>query len=114
MIRIKRVYDKAKKDDGVRILVDRVWPRGVSKQEAKVDIWLKAVAPSSKLRKWFGHKPGRWKEFRKRYRKELDNWKEVLLPTVRFLEDDRGSVTLLFAAKDEKHNNAVVLRDYLK
>ncbi|SLN26890.1 DUF488 domain-containing protein [Oceanibacterium hippocampi] len=111
-IAIKRIYDGASRRDGYRVLVDRVWPRGVSKEEADIDRWAKEIAPSSKLRKWFGHDPERWDEFRKRYREELDEQTD----TLRELLDDCGGkrMTLLFGAKDTEHNQAVVLKDVLK
>lgn len=111
MIRIKRVYDEPTPEDGKRILVDRLWPRGITKDKARIDEWLKEVAPSDGLRQWFGHDPARWDEFRERYRRELDA-KAELLDGLRKLVAG-GTVTLLFAAKDEKHNNAVVLKDIL-
>lgn len=108
ILKIKRVYLSADKSDDLRILVDRLWPRGVSKQEAKIDLWLKDIAPSQDLRKWFGHDPNKWKEFQKRYRGELKGKKE-LLDQIRELEKKNEMVTLVFAAKDTDHNNAVVL-----
>ncbi len=108
MIRAKRVYDKPGKEDGFRILVDRIWPRGMSKGEAGVDLWLKEVAPSGGLRKWFSHEPEKWGEFQKRYKKELKERPEQI-QRIRQLEKNRGTVTLLYAAKDEEHNNAVAL-----
>ena len=112
MIRIKRVYDLPAPDDGRRVLVDRLWPRGVAKNEARIDEWLKEIAPSDELRKWFGHDPARWQEFRKRYREELKRHGE-LLEKLR-AEAIKGTVTLLFAAKDTEHNNAVVLQEILQ
>lgn len=114
MIKVKRIYQPAASNDGVRVLVDRLWPRGVSKEDARVDIWLKAIAPSDDLRKWFGHDEERWDEFRKRYAEELDPWRDVLIPMFQFLERDHGTVTLLFGAKDEENNNAVALQEYLQ
>jgi len=111
MIRIKRVYDPVRPDDGRRVLVDRLWPRGVAKDEARIDEWLKEVAPSDELRKWFGHDPAKWEEFRTRYRQELKPRGE-LLERLRS-EARKGTVTLLFAAKDVEHNNAVVLKEML-
>jgi uncharacterized protein YeaO (DUF488 family) len=110
-IEVKRVYAAAGKDDGARVLVDRVWPRGVSKAKAKADGWLKEVAPSTKLRKWFGHDPAKWTEFKKRYFAELKEAKEAV-GELRALAK-RGKVTLLFGAKDEEHNQAVALREFL-
>ena len=109
-IGLKRVYETASKNDGVRILVDRLWPRGLSKDLAKIDLWLREVAPSNALRRWFNHESEKWDEFRRRYFAELtDNAaaRSVLE------EASRAKVTLLFAAKDEERNNAVALREYL-
>ncbi|QYX56342.1 DUF488 domain-containing protein [Roseovarius sp. SCSIO 43702] len=110
-IRCKRAYDDPADNDGHRVLVDAMWPRGVSKEEARLDEWLKDVAPSDDLREWFDHDPDKWDEFRDRYHEELDDNDAVddLLDKVR-----DGRVTLVYAAKDEEHNNAVALRDYLK
>jgi uncharacterized protein YeaO (DUF488 family) len=113
MIRIARIYEPSKKHDGWRVLVDRLWPRGVRKEAAHVDQWMKEIAPSTEIRKWFGHKPERWAGFQKRYRGELAKKKE-LVETLRAMERKHGTVTLLFGAKDEEHNQAVVLRDLLK
>jgi uncharacterized protein YeaO (DUF488 family) len=113
MIRIKRVYEKPMKEDGWRVLVDRLWPRGMKKEAVNVDVWMKDVAPSNSLRKWFGHKPEKWSEFEKRYRGELAKKKE-LLGALRKMAKDHGTLTLLFGAKDEEHNQAVVLADKLK
>jgi uncharacterized protein YeaO (DUF488 family) len=110
-LKIKRVYEKPQKDDGVRVLVDRLWPRGISKEEAKIELWLKNVAPGAELRKWFGHDPEKWNEFKKRYFHELDQEKEAV-ETLR-ASAQKGMVTLLFGAKDEKHNNAQALMEYL-
>jgi len=112
-LKIKRVYEKPSKEDGWRVLVDRLWPRGMKKKTAHVDIWMKDVAPSDALRKWFGHKPEKWKEFQKRYRSELAKNKE-LVAEIRKMEQEHGTVTLLFGAKDEEHNQAVVLAAVLK
>jgi uncharacterized protein YeaO (DUF488 family) len=113
MIEIKRVYEKRAKEDGWRVLVDRLWPRGMKKKAAHVDVWMKDVAPSDALRKWFGHEPEKWNEFQKRYRSELAKKKE-LLAEVRKMETEHGTITLLFGAKDEEHNQAVVLARLLK
>ena len=110
-INIKRVYEAPGKEDGMRILVDRLWPRGLTKEKASVDLWLKEIAPSTELRKWFGHDPDKWKEFQKRYHKELKaNKKQVSL-----LEEQikKGTVTLVYGAKDEEHNEALVLKESL-
>jgi uncharacterized protein YeaO (DUF488 family) len=113
MVLTKRIYEPATRKDGCRILVDRLWPRGLKKEAARVDEWMKEIAPSNELRKWFGHKPERWAEFQKRYRAELAKKKE-LLQTLRAMERKRGTVTLLFGAKDEERNQAVVLRNILQ
>lgn len=113
-VRLKRVYDSAADSDGARVLVDRVWPRGVSKDKAALDEWLKSVAPSSDLRKWFGHDPDKWDEFCRRYRQELaDDEHAEGMERLRSLHD-AGRVTLVFAAKDETYNQAVVLKDVLE
>ena len=110
-IRIKRIYAPAEAADGARVLVDRLWPRGVSKARAALALWCKDAAPSTALRQWFGHEPARWAEFRRRYRAELQANGAALAP----LRDlaARGTVTLLYAARDEQHNEAVVLREVL-
>lgn len=110
-IRIKRAYEPASTADGTRILVDRIWPRGVKKADARVKQWLKEVAPSNELRKWFGHDPARWEEFRRRYESELAG-KRDLLGELRELAKS-GPLTLVYSAHDEAHNQAVVLRDRL-
>lgn len=109
-VKVKRVYEKPDKEDGIRILVDRLWPRGLTKEKAAVDLWLKEIAPSTELRKWFGHDPDKWKEFRKRYRQELKKNKEQ----VSFLKEQvkNGVVTLVYGAKDEVHNEALVLKEW--
>ena len=111
-IRIRRVYEEPSADDGLRVLVDRLWPRGRSKQSARVDVWLKDIAPSKNLRTWFGHIPERFDEFAARYRAELDTSPEAV-SRLRGLISDHPRVTLLYGAKDGEHNNAVVLREYL-
>lgn len=108
-LRLKRAYEPAGPEDGVRILVDRLWPRGVSKADAALDDWMKDVAPSAELRRWFGHDPARWAEFRLRYRAELRRHAPQL-DQLRALAA-AGTVTLVYAARDEEHNDAVVLRD---
>lgn len=113
MIQIKRVYDGYNKNDGYRILVDRLWPRGVSKEKAHIDEWLKDIAPSTELREWFGHDPEKWTEFQKRFKKELDQKKD-LLSHIRDIEKKEKTVTLVFAAKDIEHNNAVVLMEMVQ
>ena len=113
MIRIERIYQAPGKVTGWRVLVDRLWPRGVKKDAAKLDEWMKEIGPSDALRKWFGHQVERWPEFQGRYRAELAK-KQGLLQKLRQAEKEHGTVTLLFGAKDEEHNQAVVLRDMLK
>ena len=113
MIRIKRVYEEPAKQDRYRILVDRLWPRGLTKERAKVDLWVKEIAPSDALRKWFGHEPEKWPEFAKRYRSELAKKKD-LLKEVKKLEREHGTVTLLYGRKDEKQNQAVLIAAALK
>jgi uncharacterized protein YeaO (DUF488 family) len=111
-IQIKRAYAAPEKSDGFRILVDRLWPRGLTKEKAKVDLWLKDVAPSTELRKWFAHDPERWSEFQSRY---LDELKSNSEPLAQLKEKSaHGPVTLLYAARDEEHNEAVVLKNLLK
>lgn len=112
-IRLKRIYDAAADDDGYRVLVDRIWPRGVAKRDAALDEWCKALAPSGELRKWFGHDRQRWVKFRDAYRDELDDCDPDTLANLRAHADDEG-LTLLFAAKDAECNNAVVLKAYLE
>jgi uncharacterized protein YeaO (DUF488 family) len=112
MIRVKRVYDKPEKEDGFRILVDRLWPRGLTKKEAKIDAWLKEIAPSNELRKWFSHDPSKWEEFKQRYRKEL-SLKEELIKKIRDEEKKHGTVTLLYGTSERRYNNAYALLDYL-
>lgn len=110
-VQLKRIYASPSQNDGFRILVDRLWPRGIKKEDAQVDLWLKEIAPSDALRKWFGHDVKKWDEFKSRYFKELDEKAEVV---ERIREKSReGPVTLLFAAKDEEHNNAAALQQYL-
>ena len=110
MLKIKRVYEKPLKSDGIRILVDRLWPRGLTKQKASIDFWMKDAAPSNALRKWFDHDPERWGEFRSRYLAELraSGQLDVLKRRV------KGKVTLVYAAKDKEHNNAVALKSFLE
>ncbi|MGO1694059.1 MAG: DUF488 domain-containing protein [Marinobacter sp.] len=113
-IRIKRAYESAANSDGPRILVDRIWPRGVSKEDAQLETWLKGVAPSTELRKWFGHDPEKWKEFQQRFLKELKK-KDAAedLEELQAIIKKHKRITLVFAAKDTEHNNAVALRDFL-
>ncbi len=111
-LRIKRIYEPASPDDGIRILVDRIWPRGISRGDARLDDWIKELAPTDELRKWYGHEDDRWREFRERYLGELKEHREQARKISEVARED--TVTLLFAAKDEEHNNAVVLRQYLE
>lgn len=110
-ISIRRVYDDPGKDEGARFLVDRIWPRGVKKEDLHLDDWLKDVAPTDELRHWFGHYAARWTDFRSRYEAELDANPSAWQPILEAAH--QGAVTLLFGARDEQHNQAVVLRDYL-
>lgn len=110
-ISIRRVYDDPSSDDGYRILVDRIWPRGVSKEDAALGEWIKEVAPTSELRKWFGHDPEKFAEFRQRYRAELDN--NSAAEVLRTAMVGKEHVTLLYGAHDREHNQAVVLKEYL-
>lgn len=111
-IQVRRIYEAPSPEDGARVLVDRLWPRGVSKERAALDLWLKDIAPSTELRQWFGHEPARWTGFRERYRAEL----EANPACVAQLETlaRKGRLTLLFGARDTEHNEAVVLADYLQ
>lgn len=111
MIRLKRAYDESSKQDGLRILVERLWPRGVRKEQAAIDLWLKELAPSTELRKWFGHDPEKWDEFRTRYRRELDAHPDAWQPIVSAAR--KGPVTLVYSSHDTEHNNAVALQEYL-
>jgi uncharacterized protein YeaO (DUF488 family) len=112
MIKVKRVYEPASPDDGIRILVERLWPRGIARDELDFDTWFKDVAPSEGLRRWFGHEPRKWHAFRQRYFVELDSnpeaWERILRAS------RRGRVTLIYSSRDTEHNNAVALRDYLQ
>lgn len=111
-IRLKRAYEKPAPDDGLRVLVERLWPRGLSKERAAIDLWLKDVAPSPELRRWFNHDPAKWDEFQKRYRAELRQNHEA----VEQLREKcgQGTVTFVYAARDEEHNSALLLKDYLE
>jgi uncharacterized protein YeaO (DUF488 family) len=111
MIQLKRVYDEPSSSDGFRVLVDRLWPRGLTKQRAAVDQWLKDLAPSTELRKWFAHDPAKWKEFQTKYQRELADKGDLLKDLKRRSQD--GAVTLLYGARDEEHNEAVVLQSVL-
>ncbi len=112
MIRTKRIYEEPSEDDGARVLIDRLWPRGISKERASLDRWEKDLAPSDELRRWFGHDPAKWEEFLRRYRAELEG-KEEALARLR-QEAGEGTVTLLYAARDEDRNNAVALKRYVE
>jgi uncharacterized protein YeaO (DUF488 family) len=113
MLKVKRVYDPPSDEDGLRILVDRVWPRGLTKEKARVNRWMRELAPSPALRKWFGHDPENWGRFRQRYRAELRSLKSQEM--LRELADlsERGTVTLVYGSRDEKYNNAQALRDFV-
>lgn len=110
-LKIKRVYEDPEKHDGTRVLIDRLWPRGLTKERAAVDLWLKEIAPTTELRKWFGHDPEKWTEFKKRYRTELKANAEQV--TMLRSAMKKGTVTLVYGAKDEEHNDAVVLHEFL-
>lgn len=115
-VMIKRAYEKPTKDDGVRVLVDRMWPRGLSKEKLKIDHWVKEVAPSNDLRKWFDHDEEKFQEFKKRYKKELEDHKETkeaLEELKKLTVKEKKHLTLVYGAKDEKHNQAVVLKEIL-
>ena len=112
MLRVKRVYESTAADDGARFLVERLWPRGMKKEKLKMDAWLKDVAPSADLRRWFGHDPLKWKEFQQRYRAELhkvpDSWRPIVDA------GKQGNVTLLYSASDTEHNSALVLKSFVE
>jgi len=110
-IKIKRVYEKPSKEDGLRILVDRLWPRGLTKQKAAINVWLKEIAPTTELRKWFAHDPKKWIEFKKKYLQELKENKEQISIIKERLK--QGPVTLVYAARDEEYNEAQVLEELL-
>ena len=112
MIKLKRAYEKPAGDDGERILVERLWPRGLTKQSAKLDLWLKDVAPSAELRRWFGHDPEKWEGFRQRYQKELEHQGELIKLLKR--KAKAGTITLIYAARDEERNGALVLKRFLQ
>ncbi len=112
MIKLKRAYEKPATDDGERILVERLWPRGLTKLRAKIDLWLKDVAPSTELRRWFGHDPDKWDEFRRRYQKELKDNNDLIKLLKR--KAKAGTITLIYAARDEEHNGALVLKRFLQ
>jgi len=112
MIKIKRIYEPAQTDDGYRILIDGIWPRGIRKSEAGIDEWLREIAPDKALRQWFGHDPDKWEAFEKRYHKLLQQRKH-LTGKLKEKESKYGTITLLYAARNEEHNNAVALRSFL-
>jgi uncharacterized protein YeaO (DUF488 family) len=112
MIQLKRAYDEPSQKDGSRILVERLWPRGLTKEKAALDLWLKDVAPSPELRKWFGHDPAKWKQFEQRYWKELQSRTEAV--DVLRRKSKQGTVTLVYAAHDEEHNGALALKEFLE
>lgn len=113
MVLHKRIYEDAKKSDGYRILIDRLWPRGISKEKAKLNLWLKEIAPSHELRKWFNHDPEKWTEFQNRYRSELNGNKEAV-KELKAIIREKGTVTLLLSSKEDRFNNAVALIKILK
>lgn len=110
-VKLKRVYETPEKSDGVRILVDRLWPRGMTKEKAALDLWLKEIAPSHELRKWFNHDPEKWTGFQEKYRKELAGNPDPVATLKAELK--KGTVTLLYGARDEEHNEAAVLKDWI-
>lgn len=110
-LQVRRVYDPPARSDGCRVLVDRIWPRGLSKEAAKLDAWIKELAPSTELRKWFAHEPSKWDSFKRKYFRELDGREEALEQLLEACPE--RTLTLLFAAKDTAHNNAVALKEYL-
>ncbi|WP_189361934.1 DUF488 domain-containing protein [Thermogemmatispora tikiterensis] len=115
LIRLKRVYEEAMESDGTRVLVERLWPRGLSRERARIDLWLKDVAPSDELRRWFAHDPQKFPEFRRRYEQELRDQETARAALAHLLElARRGPLTLVYSARDSEHNNAVVLRDLLE
>ena len=111
IIKKKRIYEEYNKNDGTRILVDRLWPRGMKKEDAKIDLWMKEIAPSNDLRKWYAHDPGKWEGFKKKYIAELTRKKDLC---EEIIGRGKKTITLLYAAKDEEHNNAVALKEYLQ
>jgi uncharacterized protein YeaO (DUF488 family) len=110
-VRLKRAYDAPSRSDGYRVLVERLWPRGVTKEKLRLDAWLKDLAPSAELRKWFNHDPARWREFKRRYFRELDQQPKTVQELL--AKSQNEPVTLVFAAKDVRHNNAAALKEYL-
>jgi len=112
MVTIKRIYEPKNPQDGCRVLVDRLWPRGVSKEKAALDLWMKNIGPSTELRQWFGHDPNKWAEFQKKYRAELKN-KGDMLDELRNLDKKHNQLTLLYGARDQEHNEAVIIAELL-
>ena len=112
MIKTKRVYEKSTRKDGTRVLVDRLWPRGISKKDARIDEWLREIAPSDKLRKWFGHDPSKWEDFKRKYMKELEGNRDLKSKLENISRV--GTLTLVYSAKDEKHNQAIALKEFLE
>lgn len=112
MIKIKRVYEPSSEEDGFRVLIDRLWPRGLSKESAQIDSWLKDIAPSDNLRKWFSHDPKKWIEFKRRYHEELREKKDII-SKIKSLEKEKKKITFLYSARDKDHNNAVFLQEYM-
>ena len=112
MIKVQRIYNNPKGNDSFRILVDRIWPRGLSKDKVKVDLWQKNIAPSNSLRKWFAHDEMKWNEFKRRYFRELDERRELI--DIILSKTNEGLITLLYGAKNEKFNNAIALKEYLE
>jgi len=112
MIQLKRAYDPPAKEDGIRILVERLWPRGISKDRAQIDLWLKDVAPSPELRTWYSHDVAKWEQFRRRYYEELTSKQDLI--SVLKQKDKAGMVTFVFAARDEEHNSALALKEYIE
>ena len=112
MLKTKRVYEPAEASDGIRFLVERLWPRGIKKEELKMETWLKDAAPSPALRKWFGHDPDKWDEFQRRYRAELESNPDAWQPILQAAK--QGNVTLLYSARDTEHNSAVLLKEFVE
>src|SRR5919109_578070 len=113
IIKIERIYDNPNGDSSFRILVDRIWPRGLSKEKVKIDLWQKDIAPSNSLRKWFGHDEKKWDEFKQQYFKELDKNNDTVNTIIKIAKE-QNSITLLYGSKEERFNNAVALKEYLK
>ncbi len=113
MLKVKRIYDPASEDDGYRVLIDRLWPRGVSKENANIDLWMKEIAPSTELRKWFHHDLDKWEEFQQRYTVELSNKKDLIDQLLK-LKEEYKSITFIYSAKDREKNQAIVLIEVLR